>query len=235
MAGRLAGLLLATVPAWAWAQAKPHTVEELLRPAVIRDMALSRDGKRIAVVGQFGDKRDIVAILEADRIGSPEGVHKFTIGREGVHTPLWVMWANDERLLIAMQVGFEGSYVVAGRQVQALDVDGGNPVTLFTDTPVGARFGLNLSRVVDLTPEDPEHIIMAAWNRDSTDLFQVNVRTGVATHLARGRSNTVGWETEGGRPCVMTSTGAGPSCRSTAATSTIPTTGRASQRSASKT
>jgi dipeptidyl aminopeptidase/acylaminoacyl peptidase len=202
MAGRLAGLLLATVPAWAWTQAKPHTVEELLRPAVIRDMALSRDGKRIAVVGQFGDKRDIVAILEADRIGSPEGVHKFTIGREGVHTPLWVMWANDERLLIAMQVGFEGSYVVAGRQVQAIDVDGGNPVTLFTDTPVGARFGLNLSRVVDLTPEDPEHIIMAAWNRDSTDLFQVNVRTGVATHLARGRSNTVGWETEGGRPAL---------------------------------
>ena len=58
--------------------------------------------------------------------------------------------------------------------------DGGNPVVLFADAPVGARYGLDLSRVVDITPDDPEHVIMAAWNRNTNDLFRVNVNTGIA-------------------------------------------------------
>lgn len=197
-----APLVLALLPGVAAPANAVPTVEELLRPSVIRDMALSRDGKRLAIVGQFGDKRDIVAIVETERFGDPAGVHKFTIGNEGVHKPLWVMWANESRLLVAMQVGSQGGYLVAGRQIQAMDTDGANAVTLFSDTPIGARYGLNLSRVVDVTPDDPDHIVMAAWNRDSTDLFQVNVQTGVATPIAYGRYSTTGWETEGGRPAL---------------------------------
>jgi dipeptidyl aminopeptidase/acylaminoacyl peptidase len=197
-----APLVLALLPGVAAPANAVPTVEELLRPSVIRDMALSRDGKRLAIVGQFGDKRDIVAIVETERFADPAGVHKFTIGNEGVHKPLWVMWANESRLLVAMQVGSQGGYLVAGRQIQAMDTDGTNAVTLFSDTPIGARYGLNLSRVVDVTPDDPDHIVMAAWNRDSTDLFQVNVQTGVATPIAYGRYSTTGWETEGGRPAL---------------------------------
>lgn len=202
IAARLGAVFLAAMPALAAEPPKPPTVEELLRPAVIRDMALSRDGRQLAVIGKFGDKRDVVAILETTRLGDPAGIRKFTIGREGVHTPLWVMWANDRRLLVAQRVGVQGGYLVAGRQIQAIDIDGGNPVSLFADAPMGARFGLNLSRVVDVTPDDPDHIIMAAWNRDRTDLFQVNVNTGSATPIAYGRSNTIGWDTEGGRPAL---------------------------------
>lgn len=198
----LAPLVLALWPGVAAPANVVPTVEELLRPSVIRDMALSRDGKRLAIVGKFGDKRDIVAIVETERFGEPAGVHKFTIGSEGVHKPLWVMWANESRLLVAMQVGSQNGFLVAGRQIQAMDTDGANAVTLFSDTPIGARYGLNLSRVVDVTPDDPDHIVMAAWNRDSTDLFQVNVQTGVATPIAYGRYSTTGWETEGGRPAL---------------------------------
>ena len=199
---RLGALFLATLQAAQAEPPKPPTVEELLRPAVIRDMALSRDGRKLAIVGKFGDKRDIVAIVDTSRLGDPAGIRKFTIGQDGVHTPLWVMWANDTRLLIAQRVGVTGAFLVAGRQIQAIDIDGGNPVSLFADAPMGARFGLNLSRVVDVTPDDPDHIVMAAWNRDSTDLFQVNVNTGLATPLAYGRSNTVGWDTEDGQPAL---------------------------------
>jgi dipeptidyl aminopeptidase/acylaminoacyl peptidase len=202
MIRRLGALLLALVSGFAHAEAKTHTVEELLRPGDIRDMALSRDGKRLAIVGKFGDKRDIVAIVDTDRFGDPAGIRKFNMGKEGMHTPLWVMWANDKRLLVAVQVGLDVFPFVAGRQVEAIDIDGSNPVALFRDAPVGARFGLNLSRVVDITPDDPDHIVMAAWNRDRTDLFQVNVNTGTATPIAYGRSNTIGWETEGGRPAL---------------------------------
>jgi dipeptidyl aminopeptidase/acylaminoacyl peptidase len=198
----IAPLVLALWPGVAAPANAVPTVEELLRPSVIRDMALSRDGKRLAIVGKFGDKRDIVAIVETERFGEPAGVHKFTIGSEGTHKPLWVMWANESRLLVAMQVGSQNGFLVAGRQIQAMDTDGANAVTLFSDTPIGARYGLNLSRVVDVTPDDPDHIVMAAWNRDSTDLFQVNVQTGVANPIAYGRYSTTGWETEGGRPAL---------------------------------
>lgn len=198
----LVALALAMLPGIAAPDNVAPAVEELLRPPVIRDMALSRDGTKLAIVGKFGDKRDLVAILDTGRLAEPDGVHKFTIGSDGVHKPLWVQWANDARLLVAMQVGVHGGFLVAGRQIQAMDVDGSNAVTLFSDTPIGARYGLNLSQVVDITPEDPDHIIMAAWNRDSTDLFQVNVQTGVATLVAHGRYSTIGWETEGGRPAL---------------------------------
>ncbi len=215
---------------------KPPTVEELLRPAVIRDMALSRDGRKLAIVGKFGDKRDVVAIVETSRLGDPAGIRKFTIGQDGVHTPLWVMWANDTRLLIAQRVGVTGAFLVAGRQIQAIDIDGGNPVSLFADAPMGARFGLNLSRVVDVTPDDPDHIVMAAWNRDSTDLFQVNVNTGLGDTpgLRPFQYGRLGYRRMGGRPCAMTSTAAGPSSPFTAAMRRIPRTGRASRRSASR-
>jgi dipeptidyl aminopeptidase/acylaminoacyl peptidase len=202
MVRQLGALLLALASGLANAEVKTHTVEELLRPANIRDMALSRDGKRLAIVGKFGDKRDIVAIVDTDRFDDPSGVRKFSMGKEGMHKPLWVMWANDRRLLVAVQVGLDVFPFVAGRQIQAIDTDGSNPVALFSDAPIGARFGLNLSRVVDITPDDPVHIVMAAWNRDRTDLFEVDVNTGKAAPIARGRSSTIGWETEGGRPAL---------------------------------
>lgn len=199
---RLGALLVALTAGLAHGESKPHSVEELLRPPVIRDVALSRDGKRLAIVGKFGDKRDVVAIVETDRFSDPTAVRKFTIGQDGFHTPLWVMWANDKRLLVALRVGANTYPFIAGRQIQAIDADGSNPVALFSDASIGARHGLNLSTVVDITPNDLDHIVMAAWNRDRTDLFQVNVNSGIATPVARGRANTIGWETEGGRPAL---------------------------------
>lgn len=186
----------------AHAQPPPHTVEELLRQPIVRDVSLSPDGKRLAIAGKFGSDRDIIAVVEIDRFNEPDAVRKFSIGEEGWHSPLWVLWANDRRLLVGLQVGVDAYFLVAGRQVEAIDADGGNPVALFADAPIGARYGLDLSRVVDITPDDPDHVIMAAWNRDTNDLFKVNVNTGVATHLIRGRSSTIGWETEGGRPAL---------------------------------
>lgn len=202
MPARTCAVFLAFLTCLARAQAPAHTVEELLRPPVVRDVSLSPDGERLAIAGKFGGDQDVVAIADIDRFDEPGSIRKFSIGKDGWHSPLWVMWANDKRLLVGVRVGVDAHFLVAGRQVQAIDPDGGNPVVLFADAPIGARYGLDLSRVVDLTPADPEHVIMAAWNRDTNDLFQVNVNTGIATHMTRGRYNTLGWETEDGQPAL---------------------------------
>ncbi len=196
------GTAVAQAPPAPTAPPAPHSVEELLREPVVRDVSLSPDGKRLAITGRLGEKRDLVAIVDIDRINESDAIRKFAIGEETWHTPLWVMWANDRRLLVGVRVGFDNSFMIAGRQVHAMDPDGGNPVVLFKDAPIGARWGLDLSQVVDLTPDQPDTVIMGAWNRDSNDLFEVNVGTGVATLLVRGRSSTLGWETEGGRPAL---------------------------------
>lgn len=180
----------------------PHSIEELLRVNVVRDAALSPDGKRLAITGKFGGQRDAVAIVDIDRFEEADGVRRFAIGKEGWHAPLWVMWANDRRLLVGLRVGVDIGYLVAGRQAQAIDPDGGNSVALFSDAPIGARWGLDLSRVVDLTPQDPDHVVMAAWNRHTYDLFKVNVYDGQATLMTHGRTSTIGWETEGGRAAL---------------------------------
>lgn len=201
---RAATALLLALPAWLAAAEtpKPHAVEELLRPSVIRDVALSPDGSRLALAGKFGGQDNIVAVIEIERFEDPSGVRKFSFGEPGWITPLWVLWANDRRLLVAMRVGIDAGPFIAGRQVQAIDPDGSNPVTLFSGTPLGARHALDLSSVVDITPDDPDHVIMQAWNRNSNDLFQVDINTGAATRLVRGRSSTLGWETEGGTPAL---------------------------------
>ncbi len=202
MIRRLGALAFAAWLAATPARADPHTVEELLRARVVRDVSLSPDGKRLAVAGKFGDARDVIAVIDIDRMDEPDGVHKFVIGKEGWHWPLWVMWANDRRLLVGLRVGFDAPHLVAGRQVEAIDPDGSHPVEMFAGTPLGARYGLDLSQLVDLVPSDPDHVIMAAWNRDSNDLFRVDVNSGTAELIARGRYGTIGWETEGGRPAL---------------------------------
>ncbi len=202
MLRRIFAVFVALPMCVAHAQASPYTVEELLRPRVVRDVALSPDGKRLAIAGKFDGKRDVIAVVDIDRMSEPDAVRKFAIGKEGWHSPMWVMWANDKRLLVGIKVGVDASFLIAGRQVEAIDADGSSPAGLFSDAPLGARYGLDLSRVVDLTPDDPDHVIMAAWNRDSYDLFKVDVNTGTAVQMARGRLSTVDWETEGGRPAL---------------------------------
>lgn len=190
-----AGIALAEEP-------KPHTVAELLRPSVIRDVSLSPDGSRIALAGKFGEIDNTVAIVDVEKLGDPAGMRRLAFGTEPGVTPLWVWWANDRRLLVATRGAPDIGPFIARRQVQAIDADGSNPVKLFADSKHGTKHELNLPVVVDITPDDPEHVILQAWNWDTNDLFRVNVQTGVATLMVRGRASTLGWETEGGLPAL---------------------------------
>ncbi len=201
--GSRAGLILAIGGlVGAAAQSTPYSVEELLRETVVRDLALSPDGRRIAIAGDFGGKRDVVAVIDTDHLGESGAVSKFAIGEPGRFSPLWVMWANEKRLLVGLDVASRSGRRYIGRQVEAIDPNGQNPVELFSAAPMPQSVPNDLSRVVDLTPDDPDHIIMAAMNAGTYDLFNVNVYSGAAENLVRGRANTVGWDLKDGKPAL---------------------------------
>lgn len=197
------------------ALAAPHTVEELLRPPVVHDIALSPDGKRIAIAYRQEDLgRDVVAVIDADRLDQPDAFRKFSLGETGRANADWVDWATETRLLMGLTISASietekrGSRLtkevgaLPTRRVYAIDADGTRPKVLFSGSKRMLGFTRNLSTIVDDTPADPAHVIMAAWTNSSYDLFQVDVFSGEAIRIAKGQSDTYAWDTEGGEPAL---------------------------------
>jgi hypothetical protein len=81
----------------------------------------------------------------------------------------------------------------------SIDPATGAAVALFGDDRQRMRRARHLGVIVDLLHDDPDHVLMASTTTlGFLALYRVNVRTGVATELERGGSNTYHWHTQGG-------------------------------------
>jgi dipeptidyl aminopeptidase/acylaminoacyl peptidase len=196
------------------AQPVPPTVEELLRPSVDRDVALSPDGEKIALlsVNKVGDKS--IATVGLQQI-SNTSVKPLTI-RLGEVDVQQVVWANDNRLLIWVLLEVRdgastGSYIpnkldepVYMRRVLSISLDGQQQVILFDDNSLKLRQVFDLGRVVDMLPDDPDHILMQAWHSvyGVWALYKVNVNTGSSAVVEVGATGTYGWTTQKGVPLL---------------------------------
>ncbi|MEQ8432868.1 MAG: prolyl oligopeptidase family serine peptidase [Oceanicaulis sp.] len=136
---------------------------------------------------------------------------------------LWAAFANDSRLLVALQqvvdVSDQDIIVDIGggrlRQVlqlprahiMAMNLDGSGAVRLFGAQE--ARFNrfenARLERVADFLPHDHEHVLAPA--RTGSDgrlnLFRVNVLTGEADRVESGGGGTAAWFTNADGEAVM--------------------------------
>lgn len=193
----------------------PHTVEELFRWSVIRDATLSPDGKQVALAMEVGGKGgDIIVIVDAGRIRDESATRKLSLYEPGRLRIEWVGWANDSRILFGARfrsdaqmkaLGFKPAVRIAepnSRRAFAIDTDGRNPTILFGNEKDLIRSTYDLSTVIDYTPADPKHVVMAAYSGTGTDLYRVDVHTGAPTRIARGNIMTFDWETEEGEPAL---------------------------------
>lgn len=214
---RKAGICLALVASacMAAARAAPHTVRELVSGTLVTDLAISPDGKRIAVAQNVADKDfDVIAVLDADRLGEPGAARVVPLDEDGQTKIDWVAWATGTRLLVGVTAKThtemrhkgtaEGAWAALfrTRRVIAMDHDGSNPVVLFSGARRMLRYSTNLARIVAYDPEDPDHVLMPAWSGSTYDLYSVNVQTGAARKIERGGMNTFHWEAEQGRPVL---------------------------------
>lgn len=200
----------------AWAQPVPPSIEELVRPSVDRDVALSPDGEKIAMlsVNKVGEK----SLATVSLLPAADPAAKPLTLRLGAVEVQKVAWANDDRLLIWVllevpgESGPETGTAIARktgdkvyiRRVLSISLDGKQRVILFDDNSAKMRSVYDLGRVVDMLPDDPQHILMQAWHltHHVWALYKVDVTTGAGAVVEIGGTGTDGWSTQGGVPVI---------------------------------
>lgn len=189
-------------------QTPPPSISEFLKKPMVRGAAMSPDGQRIAIVGEtwVGDKR--TAYIDLIRANDPNLTRtQVPVGDIDV---VWVGWANSQRLLLRTvrpmtdyerkQTNWVGDVDGARvRRLLSITAEGREPVVMFAGETSLHRTNFNLSSIVHMLPEDPDHIFMRAQEAGRYNLYKVNVTNGAAELVERGGPSTNNWEIQNGR------------------------------------
>ena len=214
-AGALAGL--ASLPSGvAMAQGAPgaYPLDEFFKPIRSVGAALSPNGNRIAVGENLGTDAEPLSAVDFIDAADPEGPRRrINLGAVRISG---LEWAGNDRLLASVMIkGETGRRSQAGtnvrsesiefwmRRVVSIHADRGEPVVLFGDQRNQMRGTFDMGRIIDLLPDDPDNVLMAAWEADGVlALYRVNVNTGTPTRMERGGSGTYTWRTINGVPVM---------------------------------
>ncbi len=212
-----AGLLTAVAalrPHAALAQAAgdvaPYPLETFFAPSRTRAVTLSPSGRRIAILEQLGTEDEPRGVIDLIQSDDPEGPRRrIELGPIEAEA---MEWGNDDRLLVRIAIKQNtGTRTVTGsnrrvegvdyvsRRVISVDANDGDAVVMFQDQRQRMRYSLDMGRVIDLLPREPDHVLMTAWERDGVlGLHKVDITTGSAERLERGGSGTFAWQTQAG-------------------------------------
>jgi dipeptidyl aminopeptidase/acylaminoacyl peptidase len=193
---------------------RPHSLDELLKAPVVRDAAISPDGRQLAVLRERGAEAERTAVVMISRLDDLEATPApVSLGDYEVDQ---VEWASDDRLLIWVTVRKDdkgrptGVWVsgvlipMAVRRVISVGVDGRDPIVLFADQKAVLRRSFDAARIVDLMHDDPRQVLMQTWDafRGAFSLYKVDVYSGHAEVVERGPPTTDFWLTQRGVPML---------------------------------
>jgi len=189
---------------------RPYPIGDFFAYAGTRAVKLSPDGRRIASLEQIGTLKDPHGVIDILDAADPEGravrVELGAIDVDGLY------WGNDHRLLVRLittqtvaRTTNTGSHLRGGggevkfRRIVSIDVETGDRVTLFEAERSRTRTNLDLGRIVDLLPNDADHILMTAIEPSGVlALHRVSLIDGSIERLERGNAGTFGWDTNDG-------------------------------------
>lgn len=212
-AGALAGGCLLQ-PRIVAAREAAYPLDEFFKGAKVQGVSLSPSGSRIAVLEQTGTEAEPFGIIDIIQADAPEGDRRRI--ELGPIVAEAMEWGNDDRLLVRIAVTRTtasrapiGSNVrqpgieYTSRRILSVHATTGEPVVMFQDQRQRMRRSLDMGRVVDLLPADPDHVLMTAWEHDGVlGLHRVNIATGSAERIERGGSGTFAWRTQAGVPVM---------------------------------
>ena len=88
-------------------------------------------------------------------------------------------------------------------RIISIPIKKGDYVALFDNQKGVGRQNRKLTRITSLLRNDPEHIIMPANKNGDLDLWKVNVVTGHAVRIEKGKEGTFFWFTDNkGKPAL---------------------------------
>ncbi|KQW86380.1 hypothetical protein ASC65_00255 [Brevundimonas sp. Root1279] len=196
------------------AQVAAFALAEFFVPQKSLGAVLSPSGDRIAVLEQSGTPGDLRGDIDIIDARDPEGPRRrLPLGDVEID---FMEWASDDRLLIrAVLTAETGRQIRTGssipgasveyrmRRVASVNVNTGETVVLFSDQRQRMRETYDMGRIIDLLPNEPDHVLMAAWERDGVmALHRVDLRDGSAQLIERGGSGTYLWRTVNGVPVM---------------------------------
>lgn len=173
-------------------------VEHFGRSPLIQRMAVSPDGKTLAIV-QSKDGRPILATYEI----TPEGLKNPNAmpldPSQRLEERIGVLyWANNDRLLLSIRfaIKFHGVPVTATRLVSI-----SSDLSESKQIPRQSRKAGTLNAqfqddIIHLLPNDPEHILIAydkgGFGRE-LDAYRLNIYTGAMKRLLSGNMDMMGY------------------------------------------
>lgn len=156
------------------------------------DVALSPDGKSIAMVIRRGEDTGIVKI-------DLESGTSFLVGSIGDMKMNSLHFLNSETLIIRLSktrkaFGYRGKFEASGSV--AVNMTSGKIIGLLANTKGLHPAQSGLGRIVGYNPS-ADHIYMPAHMKTSStttyDLLRVSPHTGRGKRIARGSDDTIGW------------------------------------------
>ncbi|WP_426027321.1 alpha/beta hydrolase family protein [Brevundimonas sp. TWP2-3-4b2] len=206
--------MAALPPGVARAEGGAYPLTEFFKPTMSSGAALSPSGNRIAVAENLGNDENPVSAIDFIDAADPEGQRRrVPLGAVMVS---FIDWASDERLLVSVIMKAETSARsqagsnrrVAGveyymRRTVSVNATTGEVVLLFSDQRNRMRNSFDMGRIIDMLPNDSDHVLLATWEADGVmGLYRVNVNTGAATRIERGGSGTYHWRAVNGVPVL---------------------------------
>lgn len=191
----------------------PPSIDELLQDAEVLDSALSPDGRRAAVLVGMKTGKTVSSRIVFYEVSTNKPIKPVDLGPILVEQ---VEWANEERLLVWVRsetdqkgkptgLWFYDEFVpIPVRRILSINADGHDAVVLFGNQSGVLRRQFNLATVIDRMNTDPRNILMQIWDTKTEveALYRVDVYTGEAVLVERGRPLTDGWFTQNGVPVV---------------------------------
>lgn len=174
----------------------------------IRSPSLSPDGKHLATIQVYRGRPSAVI-----RTLDPAGVTPVIIPYDKGYI-VDVKWASNTRLLVTVNLNAQtwgDSQINPWYRTAAVDADGGNMVSMFSDQRDAKSINYSASGILDLDLDDPDSIYMplaasenpsrAEFSVGMTDVrysaFKVDLNNGRSHREFLGAPDTVGWLMDG--------------------------------------
>lgn len=191
----LAMMVLAATSAAAASQ--PHTVAELLAAGDVRDADLSPDGERVAIATATGKTTsDELSVISLTGAGDVEGSRRIALPGAERTIVEWVAWATDRRLLMSVLIN---PTLIPTRRIYAINADGTGFTALFSGSDSILRRSYDLGQILDFSEAEEGRVAIPAWVGGVNQLYSVNIFTGAATPIAKGRPGTFTWGVQRGQ------------------------------------